>query len=1355
MAFETETRGLMKLKGSTNYESWHRSLIGYCKRLNCWNVLIGEIKAPVQEAKEDDSDFRKRKEKYSNTLEVAEGTLLLSLEEGPASMIADLSSGPEQYKRLVSTYKAKGYTTRNQIWQKITRSSLADFESAEAYGEHINKAVSELKDMGYKIDEWQYVSSYLHGLGDTHEALVDGIIGFITTGSDGKDVEPKWDDVRLRVTDAEKRHNLNDKPKILKAEAKAKRRPKDGLACYTCGSTKHLEAKCWEKHPDLAPNWWDAEKAKNGEHRKKNSGTSDNQVNEKEKANSANVQEVFFSGSQRPQDSLWYLDSGASIHMTYQREVFEDLKTNNTKIVLADGSTVEAVGVGIAEIPLLLDGEHATVKLSQVHYCPDLDSNLLSLGTLESKGLTWSSGKGSMLIRNGNKTIMEGFRKGTVYVLSQPNSERAMATSTQPTDDLWHRRLGHLGLGDLKKLEGMSTGMKIEGGSSKFCEPCVISGQTRKISKKAAVRALKPFKKVHIDLCGGGETLPSKGGVRYFLPFTDDCTRYKDVSFLKNKTESRKAIKDYIARVKTEFDTVVACFRADNAKEFKELGFQTLCEELGIQWEWAAPYAHNQNGVAERANRTIATKTRALLRESGLSDDFWVEAMKTAVFLLNRSPTKVLKTTPYEALRQEKPDLSQLHVFGCSAYVYDEARKTNKLENRSWKGVFLGYEGTNQYRIYNPKDGLVYIRRDVVFQEDQHPMKKAPECQEPEEEWEFLGIDIRNPEEEGKEQNVLPPMVPNQEEALSFESETSELDDEEESEEEEEAPPPERRSGRSGARVDYKALHQGRAKMAFARTAKTEEITIPKTYEEAIDSPEAAEWTKAMWAEFGSLEENKTWKLVKRPEGTKTLKGRWVYKIKPLADGTKKYKARWVVKGFAQREGIDYDETFAPVVRATTNNILFALVARLALVDDQMDVVTAFLNPYLEDDIWMEQPEGFGTRDSVCKLLRTLYGLKQSPREWYKLLRDFLVSLGFVVSKHDHGLFVNAQKKTYIAIYVDDIRLIGPDRAYIDSIKKALSQRFKMTDLGPTKLYLGMEVTRNTKKGTVTLTQSAAIRELLKAQGMENSRPASTPMDCGVVLMQADEDYTPNPTDVTAFKSVLGKCNYLTTHTRPDLSNAISKLSRYSNRPDNTHWQALKHVLRYLAGTIDEGIIFGLQKTDAIGWTSVCYGHGCQDIGTAVLGYTDSSYACDVDDSKSTCGYVFMLNGGPISWISKKQETVATSTCHAEYIGQYYATGEAIWLRGILAELGHTQAGPTTVFADNQGAIKLSRNPEFHKKSKHIDVKYHFSREVVEAGKIKFEWLSTDLMAADGLTKPLTKAKHTAFVSMIGMGART
>lgn len=439
-----------------------------------------------------------------------------------------------------------------------------------------------------------------------------------------------------------------------------------------------------------------------------------------------------------------------------------------------------------------------------------------------------------------------------------------------------------------------------------------------------------------------------------------------------------------------------------------------------------------------------------------------------------------------------------------------------------------------------------------------------------------------------------------------------------------------------------------------------------------------------------------------------------------------------MAKGCSQKEGVDFQETFAPVVKYETVRCLLSTVAEQDLEMAQFDVKTAFLNGTLDKEIFMEQPEGFLADPKLkCKLVRSLYGLKQSPRCWNQAFTSFLTKFGFRQSDTDHCLFVSERATTLmLALYVDDGLIVGSSKTEVEEVLRHLKKGFEITIVNPD-YFVGFQIFRERKEKRIVIHQKGYINRVLERFNLDCASAQHVPIDSHTRLT-ADMGGSP-PFDVKRYQEAVGSLIYAMCLTRPDISFVVSRLSRYFNAPKQCHWKAAVRVIKYLALTRDLAISYNFGK------------------GTELVGYSDSDFAADQDTRRSQLGFIYLLNGGPVSWTSTQQKSVSVSTTEAEYVALSEASKEAIWLRRLLSDMGKTQENPTILWGDNQGANKLVRNPEFHKRSKHIDVRYHFVREKEQEGEIKVQYIPTQEQLADGLTKALTRDKFIEWRNSLGM----
>jgi hypothetical protein len=497
--------------------------------------------------------------------------------------------------------------------------------------------------------------------------------------------------------------------------------------------------------------------------------------------------------------------------------------------------------------------------------------------------------------------------------------------------------------------------------------------------------------------------------------------------------------------------------------------------------------------------------------------------------------------------------------------------------------------------------------------------------------------------------------------------------------------------------------------------------TEPTTLEEALASADSTLWRQAMDEEITALAANNTWTLKVPPPGTIPIPVKWVFKIKIDSNGNiERYKARLVVKGFHQREGIDYDEVFAPVSRHATLRALLATAAASNLEIHQLDIKTAFLNGTLDETVYTAQPPGYEQDpDQACHLHKSLYGLKQAPRAWHHTLKTQLGIMGFMESTADPALFTKTTgPPVYLLTYVDDILIITGSTTELATTKTKIMAAFAARDLGPATYFLGMSITRDQDTKTIKLSQPLHITNLLSKFNMTNAVSMKTPSSPAIKLTA---DGQPLNTKTNPYSTLVGSLMYLASCTRPDIAQAVGALARYMSSPTQDHWTAAKHVLRYLAGTTTHGITFGSSQP-------------------TLLVYCDANYAGDIDTRRSTTGYVFILNGGAINWTSRLQATVAVSTTEAEYIAAAATVKEALWVRKLLQDL-KLDINTITIMADSQSAITLLKNPVLSVRSKHIDVAHHLARERVARKEVDFKFIPTASMVADSLTKPVPASK--------------
>jgi len=532
--------------------------------------------------------------------------------------------------------------------------------------------------------------------------------------------------------------------------------------------------------------------------------------------------------------------------------------------------------------------------------------------------------------------------------------------------------------------------------------------------------------------------------------------------------------------------------------------------------------------------------------------------------------------------------------------------------------------------------------------------------------------------------------------------------------------------------------------MVAAAVIGPEMDEIEPSYEEARRRSDWPEWKKAVDVELENLKAAGTWGVVERPENTNIVDSKWVFRLKKDAEGRiVKWKARLVARGFTQVYGVDYFETFAPVARLASIRTILAIAARNNWEIEMFDFHSAYLNGVLDDneDIYMEQPPYHEVKNCsqyVVKLKKSLYGLKQAGRKWYDSLCRSLAEIGFTRSMADPAVFyirVGADV-VVLAIHVDDTTITGSAIKLVNEFKGRINEKFKITDLGSISWLLGLSIERNRATRTLYISQKAYIESIICRFNLDDAKSLTIPMDPNILL---SKDQCPTTEEQMKemkkipYREAIGALNWVAVGSRPDISFAVGQLAQFMENPGRNHWEAVKRVLRYLKGMKDLKLVYG----------------NTGDKGLQAFADADGA---NQEHRRAISGFVVLIDGGAVSWMSKKQELVTLSTMEAEYVAATHAAKELLWLRRLLGEIFRPLNHPILLNCDNQSAIALTRsNGQFHARTKHIDIRWHFIKFCVDNETIDISYCSTENMTADILTKALSAQKVKKFTTALGL----
>lgn len=1209
------------------------------------------------------------------------------------ALIENCENAKQIMDKLESIYEQKSEFNKMLVHERFYNYKM---NPSDGVAQHISKVESlaqQLKDSGETISETAIITKIISTLPSKYRSLRQAWMSLEKAQQTIHNLTARLMDEEASLT-AEEENEVA----LMTAQERQKQSHEDAansrhrFVCYNCNKRGHFARDCRARKPAM-----------------RNFNSTSNQ----DKSNMVAFHVVENACALTDcSDDVWLLDSGASVHMTYRKEFFVNLQEYdndcNRTVKLGNQIELKVKGVGTVLIKKCLNGQWESNVLKEVLYVPELRRNLFSEGAAMRLGFVILKKDISALIYKGNDIVLTATQKSNnLYEMNFKTVISASCNAVQATEGslrVWHERLGHLNMKEIRNMIKNGQLQCNESDIEKFvCEACMYGKQTRIPFHSSLRGELGPGDLIYSDVCGPMSE-SSVQGMRYFVLFKDAASSYLYVCFMRHKAEVLDHFKSFNAIVLNRFGHNVGILHSDNGTEYVNNNFKEFLNQNGIVHECTAPYTPQQNGRAERELRTIVESARTMLYGRSLPMKLWAEAVGCAVYLLNRtSSSQTPNISPIEIWSGEKPNIQHLKIFGSYGYVHIPDACRTKWEKKSQKMILVGYENQN-YRMFDPDTNKVRISRDVTFDESNKvSFSKEPvtiECGE-------SAGDVPSQPNVTSEEASSPQ---SQEEGdTSYESLRSGDDSDLNYE------PPQTVRGAPG--VSTMTL---RPRVPFSYEVNLTESYEPSTYDEAIKCKESSKWLAAIEEELKAHEENNTWTIIDKTD-KKAITSKWIFKIKRNKDGEiEKYKARLCARGFSQVKDIDYSETFAPTTRYDSIRMLLSLAAKYNYEIVQFDVKTAFLYGDLEEDIVMEIPKGvYAEAGKVCKLNKSLYGLKQAPRCWNIKFTSFLKSFGFVQLDSDSCVFSSHIKneRVLLILYVDDGLIFASNNDTLDIVIKSLKTAFDIKVLN-LNCYVGLEI-RKTEK-SIHLSQTNYIEQIIKRFNMSDASACSTPVDCNIVMKSSDGEEKESVS--FPYREAVGSLLFLALVSRPDISYAVNLVCRYVNNPNSNHVKAVKQIIKYLIGTRHFGIEY----------------KGNADL----VGYSDSDYASDVESRKSTTGYLFSMNNGPITWASRKQQTIALSTMEAEFMATCDATKELIWLKQFLYELGEHQ-NPVKLYVDNQAAIRLICNPVYHQRSKHIDVRYKFIREKVEQGTLIVEYIESSNQLADFLTKALSCQKFS------------
>lgn len=1256
----------------------------------------------------------------------AKSLIVQCVEDSQLETLRDKETAYKMWETLKEKYEKKGLPGQLYLKKKLLSLKLEENKPLEAYLMEFEEIVRQLKGCGTQISDEDLICNLLISLPKSYDTIVTVIEG--TPNMNFESVK------RRLIAEYEKKklkHEVNERQEESYAfQSQAQNRQK--LKCFRCGEIGHFKKNCTKQ---ISSTPFQRGPRSNVDQRFYSRGNQrlytsyrghdrggfhrgalhhSNYARNHEDVDSVPEvdRKVCFLGESKSDSEVtkesnlkFYIDSGCTDHMVNEKSYFTDIimLTKPIKIAVAKNEDfLLAIGIGNINVISYVGKRKYNCTIKNVLYVPKLRKNLLSVKRLEISNMQVNFENAQVKLKDETGCLIAIGERVNLYEISfeLPIIECLNVESTESKFMNWHKRFAHIGFSGLKEIinKNMVKGIEkdIQFQEVEFCEPC-ISGKMTRLPFGNRTKSKRLLEIIHSDVCGP-ITPETSEGQKYFVTFIDDYSNFCAVYLLKGKNEVLDKFREFVSMCEVKFNSKIAKLRCDNGGEYISKDFKSFCKEKGIVLDYTVIYTPQQNGKAERKNRSLVERSRAIIDESGVPKTFWGEAIRTVNYIMNRAISSSNDTTPAEIWNNMKPDVSNLRVFGCLAYSHVQKEFRNKFDSKAEKCVMIGYAPTG-YRLFSLEKEKIIISRDVKFNENQFAFKDkgVDDC-----------INIREIAKDDFDECEL----------SNSENETVDKDLRERQK---------RRDSKLPSKYNDYEMY-----MAFDACSFVE--NVPDSFDELKDRSDKNHWLKAVERELKSINENETWEIVKRPnDNIKILDTKWIFSFKSLEENElDKFKARLVVRGFAQDINKHYNDIYSPVARMETIRTLLIIGNEFKHHIQQLDVKTAFLNGILDEDVYIYPPQGvICNSDKVLKLKKSLYGLKQSSKCWNDKINTYLISIGFYRSENDYCLYISDCKndKIYLLIYVDDIILSGVNLEKINKVKCQLMSEFKMKDKGILKHFLGLAIDYDREEGILKLNQSRYAESILKRFEMENCKSSLVPIDPKLKLNVCTD---PKNLTTKPFRELIGSLMYLMLGTRPDICFSVNFFSRFQDKATDEIWGYLKRVLRYLRGNTNVCLIYHRNQSKEL----CCY--------------VDADWGNDTIDRKSITGFVFKLYNNTVMWCTRKQKCVSLSTTEAELIALCSSVCEGLWLRKLLFDFD-INFNVITYFEDNQGCIALIRNPCNNRRVKHIELKFNFVCDYVKSGNINIIYIESSKQQADILTKGLQGPSFLKFRDLLGL----